>query len=100
MIDNRILNAVSWIFLVIFIVFVLWYIFGNSPIELALFIPFAVLFFSKFWTMSNDLSHLNGDYAQFKENVKESFQRARKNDEEIKQDIKEIKKVLGKKYGR
>ena len=90
MIDNKILNIISWIFLVIFIIFALWYMLGNSPVEFSLFLPVITILGVKFWTMSNDIAYLKGDYNQFKDNIKDSFQKVKDDLTEIKGNITEI----------
>ncbi len=97
MINTKILNTVSWVFLIIFVIFVIWYIFGNSPLEFSLLVPLAVLILTKLWTMSEDFSHWKGDYSQFKENVKESFQRIKEHNDKVELELKDIKKILAKK---
>jgi len=94
MINTKILDIVSWVFLIIFVIFVIWYIFGNSPLEFSILVPLAILILTKLWTMSEDFSHWKGDYSQFKENSKESFQKVKEDISEMKADIK---KILSKK---
>lgn len=94
MINTKILDVLSWIFLAIFVIFALWYIFGSSPVETTFLFSLVSLLLVKVWKMSNEFSYFRGDYTQFKENCKESFQRTREDMEEMKTDVKEIKGLL------
>lgn len=87
---NQILNLLAWLFLGIGIVLLIWYIFGNSPLEIYVFLPFLFTLIFKFWKISNDFSYLRGDYTTFKDNTKESFQK-------VKEDISKIKTLLKRK---
>ena len=91
---NTIPNALAWIFLIVAVIFVLWYIFGNSPTEWYILLPITFTILFKLVTISNDVAYIKGDYHGFKENVKESFQRIKEDTSEMKADIK---KLLAKK---
>lgn len=70
---NRILDLLAWLSLIIGIILIIWYIAGDSPLEYFLPLPFLSLLILKFWSVSNDISYLKGDYNSFKENIKDSF---------------------------
>ena|SRR3989338_10550229 len=94
---NTILNALAWISLAVAVVFVLWYIFGNSPTEWYLLLPLIFTILFKLVTISNDVAYFKGDYNGFKENVKESFQRTKEHNDKVELELKDIKKILSKK---
>lgn len=94
MIKSTILDALAWILLGITVIFAVWYIFGSSPVETTFIFSIVSLLLVKVWKMSNEFSYFRGDYTQFKENCKESFQRTREDMEEMKTDVKEIKGLL------
>lgn len=93
---NQILNMFAWISLIIGIILVIWFIFGDSPTEFYIALPFISTFFFKFWTLSNDVSYLKGDYNRFKENTRKSFNRTKDDVKEVKGDLKEIKRLVSK----
>ncbi len=96
MINTTVLNVIAWILLGITVVFTAWYIFGNSPIETTIMLSLASLLLMKVWSISNGLSYFRGDYQNFKENIKESFQRAKEHDEKIEKELTDIKRLLTK----
>jgi len=49
----KILDAVFWIALTVGIIMILWRIFGNSPTDFAVIIPFIVMGLSKIWSNNN-----------------------------------------------
>lgn len=93
---NTILNALAWISLIVAIIFVFWYIFGNSPTEWYLFLPIVFTILFKLVTLSSDLAYFKGDYHNFKENIKESFQRTREHNEKVEKELNELKKLLSR----
>lgn len=73
-------------------VLLIWYVLGDTPIELYISLPFVFFIISKIWSMNENLIKLNynfryllKDYTLFKENVKNSFIN-------IKKDISDLKK--------
>ncbi len=96
MIKNQVLDVLAWISLGIGVIFLVWYIFGDSPTEVYFLLPFVFTLIFKWGQVSNDIAYLKGDYAGFKENTKESFQRAKEHDEKVESELKEIKKLLTK----
>ena len=94
---GKLFDVLAWISLVVGIIFLIWYIFGNSPAELYLFLPFIFTVLFKLGTLSNDLAYFKGDYRGFKENVKESFQRIKEHNDKVELELKDIKKILTKK---
>ncbi len=97
-IKNQALNVLAWISLAVGIIFLLWYIFGNSPTEIYFLLPFVFTLLFKFGAVSNDIAYLKGDYHQFKENIKESFQRAKEHDQIVERELRDIKKMLVRRY--
>jgi uncharacterized membrane protein YesL len=67
-----IFNILFWIFLIIGIILLLWRIFGNSPTDLAIILPFILMLLFKMWSMSDNLN-------SFKHEVKFSFHKVREN---------------------
>lgn len=61
-----IFNILSWIFFIIGIVLLIWYIFGNSPTELAITITFLLMLMMKMWNIRDNLK-------DFKHEVRFSF---------------------------
>lgn len=96
MIKSTVLDVIAWILLGITIIFTIWYIFGNSPVETTIMFSLLSLVFVKVWKISDEFSYFKGDYHQFKENTKESFQRAKEHDEKVESELKDIKKLLTK----
>ena len=58
MMNNKFLDVLFWVFLVIGIVMVLWRIFGNSPTDLQIIVPFIAVGFVKMWGMNERLVRL------------------------------------------
>ena len=73
---SQILNLLFWILLIIGIILLVWYIFGNTPTELAITITFILTLMFKMWAISDELK-------EFKHEVKFSFHR-------IKEDINNV----------
>ena len=48
----KILDILFWVFLVIGIVMIMWRLFGNSPTDLQVLVPFVVMGFLKIWNMN------------------------------------------------
>jgi len=75
---KQILNILFWILLVIGIALLIWKIFGKSPTDLAVMMPFILMLILKMWSISDELK-------EFRHNVKSSFDR-------IKTDMDNLKK--------
>ena len=73
---SQILNLLFWILLIIGIILLVWYIFGNTPTELAITLTFILTLMLKMWAISDELK-------EFKHEVKFSFHR-------IKEDINNV----------
>ncbi len=52
---RKILDILFWISLITAIALLLWYIFGNSPTELAIILTFIITLMLKMWSISDDL---------------------------------------------
>ena len=65
-----IFNILFWIFLIIGIILLLWRIFGNSPTDLAVILPFILMLLFKMWAMSDSLN-------DFKHEVRMSFHKVK-----------------------
>jgi peptidoglycan hydrolase CwlO-like protein len=65
-----IFNILFWITLVIGLLLLLWYIFGNSPTELAIILTFMLMLMFKMWAISDNLNN-------FKYETKFSFHKVR-----------------------
>lgn len=98
MIKNTVLDAIAWLLLGITIIFTLWYIFGSSPVETTIMFSILSLLLVKVWRISNEFSYFRGDYAGFKENTKESFQRVKEHNQKVEAELKDIKKMLIRRY--
>lgn len=77
---NWILNIIAWIALIIGIVFLLWKIFGNSPTDLQVIIPFIIFGIAKIW-------EINNNQKEFEFEVKLSFSK-------VKEDMKRIENKI------
>ena len=82
---RKVLDILSWIFLGIAIIFLLWRIFGNSPSELLIIVPILFTILMKIssiseniWSIKSELKEHKTNYKAFKENVKGSFENMRK----------------------
>lgn len=72
-----ILNILFWIFLIIGIILLLWYIFGNSPTELAITMTFLLMSMFKMWAISDEIK-------DFKHEIRFSFHKVRENINNVK----------------
>ena len=75
-----ILNILFWIFLIISIILLVWYIFGNSPTELAITMTFLLTLLLKMWAISDNLN-------EFKHEVKLSFHQVKQDTDNMNQKI-------------
>lgn len=74
---RQIFNILFWILLAIGIGLLIWKIFGKSPTDLAVMMPFILMLIVKMWSISDELK-------EFRHNVKFSF-------DKIKTDISNLK---------
>ena len=70
---KKIVSILSWIFLLISLILILWKLFGSSPTELAIILPILLTILLKVWNVSDELKDHKADYKAFKEIVKASF---------------------------
>ena len=63
---RKILKAIAWIALIIGVIMILWRIFGNSPTDFAVIVPFIIFGFAKILEIDSGLK-------DFKHEVKLSF---------------------------
>ncbi len=82
---SEILNILFWIFLIIGIILLIWYIFGNSPTELAITLTFILTLMFKMWTVSDEIKDL-------KHEVRMSFVKVKTDFDELKTKLKVKKK--------
>ena len=54
----KIFDLLSWIFLILGIVVLIWFIFGNSPSEIFVILPFIFMIIFKLWSISDELIKL------------------------------------------
>ena len=76
-----------WLFLVMSIILLLWYLFGNSPTEFLTIISIILMIIFKTWSISDRLIRLEMKSDALNIRMKESFSL-------IKQDMSLIKKKL------
>ena len=74
---KQIFEILFWISLIMGVILLIWYIFGNSPTELSIILTFLLTLLFKIWAISDDLK-------DFKHEMKFSFHK-------IKGDIDNIK---------
>ena len=67
---RKILKAIAWIALIVGIIMILWRIFGNSPTDLAVIVPFIIFGLAKIWEIDSGLK-------DFKHEIKLSFGKVR-----------------------
>lgn len=70
---NQVVEILTWLFLVIGIALLIWHIFGHSPSEVYVLLPFILFLITKTWGISNELKEHKINYHIFKETVKNSF---------------------------
>lgn len=63
---KQIFNILFWVLLIIGIALLIWKIFGESPADFAVMIPFILMLILKMWSISDELK-------EFKHDVKSSF---------------------------
>ncbi len=80
-------EIISWILLLISVILVLWYIFGNSPSEFIAIISIISIVVFKLWAVSDRQIKLESKVTILNNNVKNSF-------DNIKNDLSLIKKKL------
>ena len=80
-----IFNILFWIFLIIGIILLLWRIFGNSPTDLAVILPFILMLLFKMWAMSDSLN-------DFKHEVRMSFHKVKTDFDNVENKLKIKKK--------
>ena len=81
-------DILFWIFFVIGIAMILWKIFGNSPTDLQVVIPFIIMGFLKIWGMNERMIKLEMK-------TKNGFYNMKRDMNLIKQDLNLIKKGAG-----
>lgn len=70
---TKILNLLFWIFLIVGVILLIWRIFGQTPSELLVILPFIFTILFKIWSIGDELKEHKIDYNVFKENIKNSF---------------------------
>ena len=80
---RQILDILFWIMLATSIVLLLWYIFGNSPTELAITITFILTLLLKVWSISDNLK-------DFQHKTALSFHKVREETDKVKENMKVI----------
>ena len=78
-----IFNILFWIFLIIVIILLIWYIFGNSPTELGITLTFLLMLMFKMWAISDDLK-------DFKYETKFSFHKVKEDANIIKDKLEKV----------
>ena len=81
---RKILDIIFWIALIVGIIMVLWKIFGKSPSDLTIILPFIVMLISRVWNMNNE-------FIDFRYHVKISFKKVKGDLENMGKNINEIK---------
>ena len=89
MLKRKILDILFWILLIIGIILLLWYIFGNSPTELAITITFILTLLLKVWSISDNLNNF-----QYKTIL--SFHKIREDINKTKEEINNIENKVNK----
>lgn len=84
---RKILNIVAWIALIIGVIMIIWKIFGSSPTDLQLIIPFVIFGLVRIWDMGMELK-------DFKYDVKLSFRKYRGDFNKLSEDLNKIKENL------
>ena len=84
----KVLDILFWVFLVIGVVMVLWRVFGNSPTDLQVVVPFVIMGLVKVW-------NVNERQIKLEMGTKNGFSRIKQDFGLLKQDIDLIKERLG-----
>jgi hypothetical protein len=87
---KQILNILFWIFLIIGISMIIWRIFGNSPTDLEILIPFIIMMLLKLWANNENMREVKYQVILLEKGTKTSF-------EKVRDDLNNIKLNLRKK---
>ena len=77
-----------WIFLILSIILLLWYVFGNTPSEFFTIITIILMITLKIWSISDRNIRLEMQLKSLEDNIKDSFNKMKKDIELIKKRIK------------
>ena len=86
-----IFNILFWIFLIIGIILVLWRIFGNSPSDLAIILPFILMLLFKIWSISDEVKDFKHDIKLSFYKVKNEIKDSEMNINNLRKDVDDIK---------
>ncbi|MBU3923382.1 MAG: hypothetical protein KJ592_00535 [Nanoarchaeota archaeon] len=81
-------NLLIWISLLVGVGMVLWRVFGNSPTDLELFVPFLIFGFGKVWSIGDRVTRLEM-------NTKHGFEMMKRDMNLIKDKLDSIEGRLG-----
>lgn len=95
---RKILDILFWVFLIIGVILLLWRIFGNSPSELAVIMPFVLMLMFKMWSISDGLKDFRYEVRNSFVNVKTDMGEMKKDIDGVKADVDGLKgKLVGRK---
>ena len=83
-----------WVFLVISLILLIWYIFGNSPSEFFAAISIILMLTFKIWSVSDRSIKHEMQFKMIENNIKGGFNKIKNDIKEIRDNIILIKKKL------
>lgn len=89
---RKILNILFWILLVIGLIMIIWKIFGKSPSDVAILIPFIVMLLIKIWSNSDRIRDVGYQVKILSMNTKSAFEKVRKDMNRIENKIDGLSK--------
>lgn len=85
---KQILNILFWIFLIIGIIMIIWKIFGNSPTDIEILIPFIIMILLKLWSNNENIREVKYQVKLLEKGTKSSFEKVRDDLNNIKLNLK------------